>query len=876
MSDKSHEIVVRLCAESLSSTERMRALRLFAQTNGWHPSDQIDQYAGTEEVSNGHLVVEHGLDNTAVITFLRSDSPFVDLRHRDKLRLLSLSYNNLVNWHLFPDPNGLTVVFNRVEPARPRFIPRTEMPEVWRADAFDRITAELQSPNIRALDDALIETISYWKRMLYAELEASVSNESLSTLFNHILFVRALEDHRRSQLSSVGRLLLEVLDDGRIAASGASAVFSKCLRLLGVRRLPKVLRDEQDALSPFDALDTVTLRSLFSDFYANRFAPYDYDFSLISKHALSRIYEHYVSLLRTEESPQLTLFPEVPEEIHNRRLGGVYTPQYIARFFSRFLKENLPPRSFRALRIIDPACGSGIFLRTILEMQCDPHQDVDLDASTRTAFANVMGIDVDSNACQATNLSLCLLHLILTDRLPQPLKIRNEEAIDFVQRQPNLASSFDVVVTNPPFINWNQMSPDMRDRVKTYVGQYGPGKVDLYLALLKLGLDLVKPGGFVLYVLPHSFLIARNAEKLRNLIAKEYWIRLLADLSEIPVFGDIGSYVILLVLQKREPSSADTAKSIIVRCSEFPGRALQYAVEGRLVSSDCYDVFEADQDVFENESWKILPALQTRLHDRLKRFHALEQVLEVRQGFVTGQDSVFIIDRKGVPVGEEEVWIPYLPDRDMQRYSVPADTARSVFFPFSEGKKLEVRALRNKFPRTWEYLKSHSSELKKRQAVVRSGNLWWSPVRPRSPRTMLRPKIVSPHLILLPKFGLDEQGIYAVSRSPVLFSKGPSAETEILRFMLAVLNSTVAYWQIANESHKYSHGYAMLEVKTLKKLRVPHPAVCPPKIMNRIQRLVQKRISEQGSLETERELDTLIAGLYGLEPEERAVIGMEQ
>lgn len=91
-----------------------------------------------------------------------------------------------------------------------------------------------------------------------------------------------------------------------------------------------------DLLSVFDSLDSETVLELLSDFYKNRFAPYRYDFSLMSKHALSRIYEHYVSLLREVETPQKMLFRGLAEEVSTRDLGTFYTPQYIARFFGRF------------------------------------------------------------------------------------------------------------------------------------------------------------------------------------------------------------------------------------------------------------------------------------------------------------------------------------------------------------------------------------------------------------------------------------------------------------------------------------------------------------------------------------------------------------
>src|SRR5438105_657333 len=113
----SYEIIIRLTTQSLPDSERHRVLREFASTNGWNPSDQLTEYRETRDYASGHLLVEHGLTNTAVISFLKaSKAPFKGLSENEQRRLLSISYNNLVDWHLFPDPNGLTVVYNRVDP----------------------------------------------------------------------------------------------------------------------------------------------------------------------------------------------------------------------------------------------------------------------------------------------------------------------------------------------------------------------------------------------------------------------------------------------------------------------------------------------------------------------------------------------------------------------------------------------------------------------------------------------------------------------------------------------------------------------------------------------------------------------------------------
>jgi transposase len=89
----------------------------------------------------------------------------------------------------------------------------------------------------------------------------------------------------------------------------------------------------------FKSVDRATAINLFRDFYAPRDAPYDFNFALMSKHALSRIYERYVALLRPEsnaDAEQLHFINPTPVEEAPSRTGAVYTPQFIAGFFSRY------------------------------------------------------------------------------------------------------------------------------------------------------------------------------------------------------------------------------------------------------------------------------------------------------------------------------------------------------------------------------------------------------------------------------------------------------------------------------------------------------------------------------------------------------------
>jgi hypothetical protein len=197
-----YDIVMHLTSSAVPEAERARMLNDFAYHFGWTPSNGLD-ISSVSSFANAHLVVEHGLENTAVITFLRRR--FSDLGLEEKRRLLNISYNNLVDWHIQIETDQIIYVFNRTDPplvVETYRVSRSEL-DYLRSTTFEEVSGRRQNPNLPALDDALLDTISYWKRVLTVELDAP-SNGDLSALFNAIIFVRAVEDHFRGIYKSSG------------------------------------------------------------------------------------------------------------------------------------------------------------------------------------------------------------------------------------------------------------------------------------------------------------------------------------------------------------------------------------------------------------------------------------------------------------------------------------------------------------------------------------------------------------------------------------------------------------------------------------------------------------------------------------------------
>ena len=342
------------------------------------------------------------------------------------------------------------------------------------------------------------------------------------------------------------------------------------------------------------------------------------------------------------------------------------------------------------------------------------------------------------------------------------------------------------------------------------------------------------------------------------------------------MFEDTNIYVILLIVQKKSQLLPEV-QATIIKCQDQVGQALQDAIEGKTVEGKFYSIHAVEQSSFRSQGWLVLAPTESAMDKRMCNLPVLEDFLELRQGIVTGADRIFILDNKAVPADEHTLFIPLLRDREMEAYTVPRRTSQSVFFPYFQGNKLDEEQLRERFPNTWAYLEGHRSELSSRTSLKRYRKEWWEPMWPREPNILLRPKLVVPHLVIMPRFALDIRGRYGVSHSPFLTARVPSYEDSILKMMLAVLNSSVCFWYLQTHSHVYRHGYTMLENKTLAKTPVPDINLWSSSEKMRLISLVDKRMKadpkERDSINAAIEL--LISDAYGLTANERRALGLE-
>ena len=205
------------------------------------------------------------------------------------------------------------------------------------------------------------------------------------------------------------------------------------------------------------------------------------------------------------------------------------------------------------IKILDPACGSGAFLKKAMEVLLDIHKLIylkrqveriegenynteegednkknlmgflpengfkllEIDKRREIANNNLFGVDINAESIGITNLSLFLKTVKLDEQLPHLTEnikcgnslIDNEDdglaielankynAFNWNEEFPEiLKEGFDLIIGNPPYIRREKIEDEIKPIIKTKFLTF-QGTADLYCYFYERSLDLLKSNG---------------------------------------------------------------------------------------------------------------------------------------------------------------------------------------------------------------------------------------------------------------------------------------------------------------------------------------------------------------------------------------------
>lgn len=206
------------------------------------------------------------------------------------------------------------------------------------------------------------------------------------------------------------------------------------------------------------------------------------------------------------------VFEAAVDRSERRRRGVHFTPDAVADGLVARALDGLGPGD--GLRVLDPTCGAGAFLLATARLLLARGVPAPLIASRCLA-----GTDRDPGAVWTARVALAWLLGVAPE---SALTVADPLRVGGTGPDP-VPSGVDVVVGNPPFLSQlarrtvrsARARREAHDRFGRLVGPYADGAV---LFLLD-GLERVRPGGRVAFVLPLSFLASRDAAGARRHLA---------------------------------------------------------------------------------------------------------------------------------------------------------------------------------------------------------------------------------------------------------------------------------------------------------------------------------------------------------------------
>lgn len=339
--------------------------------------------------------------------------------------------------------------------------------------------------------------------------------------------------------------------------------------------------------------------------------------------------------------------------------GSYYTPSDIVDQLInqslRYMDRSLTPR------VVDPCCGSGNFMiRLFIELKRRLLENGwSVEAAEKALLSeSLYAWDIDPTAVILTKINLlllletpyddqehCLLHIREQDTLATYGTLFGAENDD----------TFDLVIGNPP---WGYSFSDEEAELLRQKFVTANGPLESFDLFIEYGIDVLKPGGILSYVLPESLLNVQIHETTRRFLIEQ------AELCQINLLGHRFSKVFapsILVTARKTTKAADNHEIMVVHEDKH------YTVSQSRFSKNERTILNVRASDDEED---VLDHMRT-----LSGVEFLKNQADFALGIVTGNNKQFILDE---PVDGAE---PVIRGGDVFKFNFYSSEQYMIFQP---------------------------------------------------------------------------------------------------------------------------------------------------------------------------------------------------
>lgn len=316
---------------------------------------------------------------------------------------------------------------------------------------------------------------------------------------------------------------------------------------------------------------------------------------------------------------------KLKENITQKKLrGGYYTPQKLANYITELTLKN-------DMRILEPSCGDGSFLRSIKKMLGHSNYNIEkIDA--------VEYIEEEANKSKK----------VLED-------IDNAQVIndDFYNFYVNCKEKYNLIIGNPPYIRYQYLTTFQREKQAEVLikNKMKSNKlINSWVFFLVACIELLEKNGKIAFVIPAEIMQVAYAEDLRKYLSKHLAKITIISFNEL-LFEDAEQEVVVLIGTKKDKekeclisnSLYDNLNDFIKKYDE---NNLKYE---KILTNDKWTRYYLNED--ENN------VIEDIKKD--KRFRRIGDIGLVNVGITTGNNDYFSLDDN------------YVKKYDLKKYTKP-------------------------------------------------------------------------------------------------------------------------------------------------------------------------------------------------------------
>ncbi|MGA2698239.1 MAG: TaqI-like C-terminal specificity domain-containing protein [Methanoregula sp.] len=547
----------------------------------------------------------------------------------------------------------------------------------------------------------------------------------------------------------------------------------------------------------------------------------------------------------------------------------------------------------------------------------------------RILLNNIYGVDIDQQAVEVTKLSLLLkvLEEENEENIDKQLKLFAERALPSLHDNikcgnsligwdvmtPDMpadeikrinpfdwdtefadiikAGGFDAVIGNPPYVRQEGLK-EQKNYLEAHYVVY-QGTADLYTYFIEKGISLLRPKGIFSYIVSNKWLRANYGKPLRQFILTKQ-IEDIIDFKDLPVFKNAIAYPCIIRISNEKPTHEFYASKI---------EALDFPNLDDYVKTICHPI---DPCNLNNEGWTLGDPQTENL---LKKIHEngipIEKYVNEQnyRGIITGFNDAFVISEevKNNLIREDpnsaNVIKPFLLGRDVKRYRPLHHDNYLIYIPWhfplhtdpsiTGASKQAENEFKSQYPAIYNHLLQFKEKLMSRNADETGIRYEWYALQRYGSffyTEFDKPKIIYPNICQRPEFTFDESKYYTNQKCFFI----PRDD----KYLLGILNSKLNHFLFKTllpklQGQFFEPSWVFFKNFPIRTINFADPAdkarhdsmVTLVTKMLDLNKKVQDARLEQEKTQLSRQveatdaaIDKLVYELYGLTPEEIAIV----